>query len=579
MATVILTALSVMQAFAQQAVIQSKVDSVEALLPRLQGVEKLGALRRLTILTYDDTVQIRYINRLLDEARAQKNIEAEGDALYRFTNYYATFNDAALFDMIDDAILFLREHKLYEDLFLVYKNRIVHNDQIGKTLTAFRLAEEAYAEAKALQDDKAMAMILRAWALLYRHRAYPEEALPLYKQSIELARRTRQPGCDMNFFISIYDEMAALMAMMERYDESLCYADSMRMELDHYMTISPDINAQADYFSEAYHRAYACIMKKEMEAAWREIKRAEQYFDPNWHETNYGTWLNELYTGYWMALEQYDNALPHIRSLIQYFDDNGMVSISPKMALAEAYAGKKDYRAAVEVYLDVIRTKDSLNTVQLSGQLNELRTIYELDKAQLEAERRMTELRGQRFVIAGLTFACLALAAGVALIAWNRKRIMEKNRGLYLQIKKQYRLEEQLEIERRKNIRTQTEAPANGEDVIFTRLNDMMQERQPYTDSSFTRKEAAEIIGVSEKTLSDSIKKITGMTANEYINDMRIAHAYRLLLLGNTEKLTIEAIAVSSGFKNRDTFYRIFREKFNITPGDFAKTANRNPDN
>ncbi len=54
---------------------------------------------------------------------------------------------------------------------------------------------------------------------------------------------------------------------------------------------------------------------------------------------------------------------------------------------------------------------------------------------------------------------------------------------------------------------------------------------------------------------------------------MRLEHARELLSLPNTE-LTIEAIAIDSGFGSRNTFYRLFREKYGLTPVEFRKLAN-----
>jgi transcriptional regulator GlxA family with amidase domain len=37
--------------------------------------------------------------------------------------------------------------------------------------------------------------------------------------------------------------------------------------------------------------------------------------------------------------------------------------------------------------------------------------------------------------------------------------------------------------------------------------------------------------------------------------------------------LTIEAVAIDSGFGSRNTFYRLFRERFGLTPVEFRNFA------
>jgi len=59
------------------------------------------------------------------------------------------------------------------------------------------------------------------------------------------------------------------------------------------------------------------------------------------------------------------------------------------------------------------------------------------------------------------------------------------------------------------------------------------------------------------------------MNFSDFVNDIRLDYA-RELLITKGKKHTIEAIASMSGFK-RDTFYRLFREKFGIQPGKLIK--------
>ena len=63
------------------------------------------------------------------------------------------------------------------------------------------------------------------------------------------------------------------------------------------------------------------------------------------------------------------------------------------------------------------------------------------------------------------------------------------------------------------------------------------------------------------------------MSFNDYINHLRLEHARRLLFSGISEKLTVEAIALNSGFNIRETFHRLFREKYRLTPSEYAKIA------
>lgn len=55
----------------------------------------------------------------------------------------------------------------------------------------------------------------------------------------------------------------------------------------------------------------------------------------------------------------------------------------------------------------------------------------------------------------------------------------------------------------------------------------------------------------------------------EWRNALKIAHACQLLKGGTAQTLTIEAIALASGFSSRVTFYRAFKQETGMTPSEY----------
>ena len=80
----------------------------------------------------------------------------------------------------------------------------------------------------------------------------------------------------------------------------------------------------------------------------------------------------------------------------------------------------------------------------LSAMSRYMNRWQELDKAEKEIERRQAAIQRQRMFITVLSVVCLALTLVVVLVILNRRRIAEKNRGLYRQIKEQDRIVEAL---------------------------------------------------------------------------------------------------------------------------------------
>ncbi len=81
-------------------------------------------------------------------------------------------------------------------------------------------------------------------------------------------------------------------------------------------------------------------------------------------------------------------------------------------------------------------------------------------------------------------------------------------------------------------------------------------------------KDVAALVNMTEVSFSRFIKKRTGKTFIDYLNDVRIGFASQWLL-ENDE--SIAEIAYKSGFNNVSNFNRIFKSRKNCTPTEYIK--------
>ena len=72
----------------------------------------------------------------------------------------------------------------------------------------------------------------------------------------------------------------------------------------------------------------------------------------------------------------------------------------------------------------------------------------------------------------------------------------------------------------------------------------------------------------SHSHLARLVKKHFGMGLKEYINEMRLGHAYDDLVFTNEP---FEAIAEALGFASYSHFFKIFKKRFQISPSDLRK--------
>ena len=73
-------------------------------------------------------------------------------------------------------------------------------------------------------------------------------------------------------------------------------------------------------------------------------------------------------------------------------------------------------------------------------------------------------------------------------------------------------------------------------------------------------------MGYSTRQFYRRLKNITDKTPADIIREYRLTIVERLLL---TTQLSIEEIMDKTGFTNRGTFYKVFAQKFEMTPKQY----------
>lgn len=102
----------------------------------------------------------------------------------------------------------------------------------------------------------------------------------------------------------------------------------------------------------------------------------------------------------------------------------------------------------------------------------------------------------------------------------------------------------------------------------FQKLESLMLNKQLFCNPKISRDEVARELGTNRTYLTRDIKKFTGLTFNEYITELRIKYAAKLLTSTNDKLDTVSSIA---GFRSRSTFYRAFSAKLGCTPFEYRQ--------
>jgi AraC-like DNA-binding protein len=90
-------------------------------------------------------------------------------------------------------------------------------------------------------------------------------------------------------------------------------------------------------------------------------------------------------------------------------------------------------------------------------------------------------------------------------------------------------------------------------------------------DKSITLGEVAKLVNMTEVSFSRFIKKRTGNTFIDSLNEIRLGHASRMLI---DTTHSIAEISYNCGFNNISNFNRIFKKKKTCTPKEFRENFN-----
>ncbi len=96
------------------------------------------------------------------------------------------------------------------------------------------------------------------------------------------------------------------------------------------------------------------------------------------------------------------------------------------------------------------------------------------------------------------------------------------------------------------------------------RIIEFMKEN--YSDPDFYMTTLVDEFGLSDKTIAKLIKGYQNMTFSEYLEELRLQKALRLL---NDPANNIRYVAGASGFSSENTFFKVFKRKFGISPSNY----------
>jgi AraC-like DNA-binding protein len=124
-----------------------------------------------------------------------------------------------------------------------------------------------------------------------------------------------------------------------------------------------------------------------------------------------------------------------------------------------------------------------------------------------------------------------------------------------------------------RDIRTLSDASFTNEHFTYNsrRIEKAFEYMNSNYDKGITLGEVAKLVSMTEVSFSRFIKKRTGNTFIDTLNEIRLGHASRMLI---DTTHSIAEISYNCGFNNISNFNRIFKKKKACTPKEFRESFN-----
>lgn len=157
-----------------------------------------------------------------------------------------------------------------------------------------------------------------------------------------------------------------------------------------------------------------------------------------------------------------------------------------------------------------------------------------------------------------LVFALCLLAAAAAVASWRIRHVRKKE-------------------ETAGSIPEETVTAAGPDDRLvrlMEQITAQMEEKELFRKNGLTKEDLARAVSSNTRYVSDCINAMAGCSFIDYVNGYRIRYAKRLLY--ENPELRLSEISEESGFSSEVTFYRNFKARTGLTPGEWL-TSQKTP--
>lgn len=547
----------------------AEADSLLNEIDKAKGEKRLELIYQYSLLYEEDKKLLEIANWLEKEA-----VDEDND-IYK-ANSYSLKVRFFLFESNLDSVLYYsnkidalskKDEQIEDSRFLVhYYIATMYISKGYYDLAIYELNELLNSREK---NDRYEAIAYQCLGFAYFASKRIDLAEINYRKSLEIMEQESEISSNT---YPIYYGLIGVLIQLEQYEEALDICQRVESMIKENTEKLPQ--SSLDLFLYRFYVQHVHIY-----VALEDAPNAKKYLDMVEElplDGIHDIFLSEkkaVYAYYYSQGKDYSRALNYVQSALEQLkeSDFGTSFIEELTALKiETLHKLQRYDEAFFEQQKFLNYKDSIYQKNVPLQLAQLSMNYELKKAQLEQQNHKTQLSKSRLINLGLVFIICFGGFLFYMSRRNMKTLKTKNKVLYkqsLDVKKYIDF-----IKEQRQERTKETEDSERKTSLFEQLDAYMQESEIYKDSDVTREVVAKALNTNRQYLADAIKAEINMTFMDYVNEYRLNFARNQLIID--ESVPVNNIIQEAGFISNATFYRLFKEKFGMTPSELRQAKN-----
>ena len=345
----------------------------------------------------------------------------------------------------------LEKQQRYDILFQLKAMAVQSSITEGNISLAIDNANSMYKKAKEIDYPLGTALALRAIGNTYLSSSTPQVAIGSYEEAIEIMQQIPEADIYLKNALSQMILIKLNNRQMAGIEKDINYLEALCDK-------RPDSPC---YFYLPCCRAFYEIQSDKLPSALEHLQKMERIYAK--HPYPYFLLLIKyLYASYHIAAKEYTQALQSYDELLPYVKESGSykdIQISQERAKVLSLMGRIE--EACEEYEVINARKDSLDANSYLRQINELHTLYQIDKNELNNINRQKKI---------LYWSWFIILSVLSLIIFFIFRIKRNNKRLIQSQQEQEKVKKQAE----NSIRTKSLFLSNMSHEIRTPLNSIV---------------------------------------------------------------------------------------------------------